>query len=146
MILLMYHHVACLRQQKKLLRFLDQLEQLPSPPPTPAGSHIHTTDSKLHSHSVDLLISKLENKSLVTKKQLPSSAGTQRRTNFDWLNNDNMIQRSQSVSKLSNVIGLEEERRPSSRVLSGRTSGLRGLLSSGHQIEDRSDNILQAKR
>ena len=133
------------RQQRKLLRFLEQLEKLPSPPLTPAGS-CHTTDSKLHSHSVDLLTSKPPARtSLVTKKQLPSSAGTQRRTSFDWLNNDK-IQRSQSVSKLSNVIGLEEEQRPPSRVPTGRTSGLRGLLSSGCQLEDTVDDRLQVKR
>ena len=133
------------RQQRKLLRFLEKLEQLPSPPLTPAGC-LHTTDSQLHSHSVDLLTSQPKKKSLITKKQLPSSAGTQRRTSFDWLNNDNKIQRSQSVSKLSNVIGLEEEQGPSSRIPSGRTSGLRGLLSSGRQLEDTNDNKLQAKR
>lgn len=133
------------RQQRKLLRFLEELEQLPSPPLTPAGA-LHTKDSKLHSHSVDLLSSKPKKKSLVTKKQLPSSAGTQRKTSFDWLNNDNTIQRSQSVSKLSNVIGLEEEQRPPSRIPSGRTSGLRGLLSSGCQLEDGNDDKLQPKR
>ena len=77
---------------------------------------------------------------------MPSSAGTQRRTSFDWLNNNN-IQRSQSVSKLSNVIGVEGDKRPSSRLPSGRTSGLRGLLKSGgHQLEDLDNKVLQAKR
>lgn len=61
-----------------------------------------------------------------------------------------MIQRSHSNSKLSNVIGLEEDKRPTSRIPSGRTSGLRGLLrSGGHHLEDYNDdddNVLQAKR
>lgn len=130
--------MICLRQQKKLLRFLEQLEHIPSPPLTPTDPHLHTTYSKLHSHN------KREGKSSVTKRQLPSSAGTQRRTSFDWLNN---IQRSQSVSKLSNVIGVKEDKRPSSRLPSGRTSGLRGLLKSGgHQLEDLDNMVLQAKR
>jgi len=136
------------RQQKKLLRYLKQIEQLPSPPPTPVGSHLHTTDFKLHSHSVNLTTNKSD-KSLVAKKQLPSSAGTQRRTSFDWLNTNN-IQRSQSVDKLplSNVIGLEEGKRPSSRIPSGRTSGLRGLLRSGGcQFKVTNDShVLEAKR
>ena len=135
--------MICPRQQKKLLRFLEQLEHISSPPLTPADPHLHTTDSKLRSHSVN---SKAEDKLPVTKRQLPSSAGTQRRTSFDWLDNDN-IQRSQSVSKLSDVIGVVEEKRPPSRLPSGRTSGLRGLLTSGgHQIEGLNDKVLQAKR
>lgn len=138
----------CPRQQKKLLQFLKDLEQSPSPPITPTTSHLHTTSSKLHSHSVDLVTSKLEDKSIVTKKRSPSSAGTQRRTSFDWLNdNSSKIQRSQSVSKLSNVIGVEENKRPPSRLPSGRTSGLRGLLQScGHYLEDFNTDTLQAKR
>lgn len=136
--------LICTRQQKKLLQFLEQLEQLHSPPLTPTTSHLHTTkfNSKLHSHS-NLPTNKA---ALVAKKQSPSSAGTQRRTSFDWLN-DSKIQRSQSVDRLSNVIGLEVEKKlPSSqRPCSGRTSGLRGLLQSGgHQIEV--DNGLLAKR
>lgn len=133
------------RQQKKLLRYLKQLEQLPSPPPTPVSSHLHTTGFKLHSHPVDLSTSKSVDKS---KKQLPSSAGTQRKTSFDWLNNNSSIQRSQSVDKLSNVIGLEEEIRLSSQIPSGRTSGLRGLLrSGGHQLEvTNNSHVLEAKR
>ena len=138
--------LICLRQQKKLLRFLEQLEQLPSPPLTPAtGSHLHTTYSNLHSHSVDV-VTNPKNNSRVPNKQLPSSAGSQRRTSFDWLNNEHKIQRSQSVSKLSNVIGVEEEHRSSSRLCSGRTSGLRGLLSSRRNLEDISDKVLQAHR
>ena len=114
------------------------MEQLPSPPLTPLEPDLHTTYSKLHSHSVDEIKGKSHD------RQLPSSAGAQQRTSFDWLNDD--IQRSQSVSKLSNVIGVEEEKRPLSRLPSGRTSGLRGLLKSGgHHIEN-NDKVLQAKR
>jgi len=82
-------------------------------------------------------------KPLVAKKRLPSSAKAQR-SSFDWLIPENVkIQRSQSVGKLSNVIGVDEDislpRQPS-----GRTSGLRGLLSSSrYQLED---DALQSKR
>ena len=130
--------IGYFRQQKKLLQILEQLERLPSPPLSSLEPNPHTTHSKLHSHSVDEIKGKSHD------RQLPSSAGTQRRTSFDWLNDS--VQHSQSVNKLSNIIGVEEEKRPLSRLPSGRTSGLRGLLKSGgHRLED-SNKEVQAKR
>ena len=161
------------RQQKKLLRWLDRLEHLPSPPASaliPSDSNAAELDSfsinsnphsNLHStirvlsYSTDIDShscstgtdhhSNANTKSLVTKKQLPNSAKEQRLSRFDWLNSDNVkIQRSQSVGKLYNVIGVDEDV-SSPHLPSGRTSGLRGLLSSGRrQLEN--EQLLQTKR
>jgi len=94
-----------------------------------------STDTDLHSNN--------NTKSLVSKEWLPSRAKEQRRSTFDWLNSPK-IQRSQSVGKLSNVIGIDENV-SLPRLPSGRTSGLRGLLSSvDHQLEN--EPLLQTKR
>ncbi|XP_065899997.1 uncharacterized protein [Dysidea avara] len=160
------------RQQKKLLRWLDRLERLPSPPPsavTPSDfstAKLHScsinsnpqpdlhstirvlscsTDNDSHSCSTDTDLHSIANtKPLVARKRSPYSAKEHRRSSFDWLNSDNVkIQRSQSVGKLSNVIGVDEDVLIP-RLPSGRTSGLRGLLSGGrHQLED--DPQLQTK-